>query len=172
MIKFVFKPKRRIFGKKKTARLYSGRYQLQGDVRINVVPLKVTDKQVAQKLLDELVKEKEKERAGILPPKKLRASAVQQMEKHLADYLNDLRNIGRDDVYIENLGYRLNILIHECGWVHPPKVPSAFFPQTAAPDLQRSFRGDSCQLLPLRSAKPAANRRSSSVAGRRSVHKM
>jgi hypothetical protein len=98
------------------ARLYTGRYQLEGDIRITEVPLKTTDKQVAQKLLDELVREKERERAGIIPPKKLRDSAVRQMQEHLADYLNNLRNIGRDDVYIENLGYRLNILIHQCGW--------------------------------------------------------
>jgi integrase len=85
------------------------------------------DKQVAQKKLDDLVREKDRERAGITPPKNLRESASQPMEKHLADYLNDLRNIGRDDVYIENLGYRLNILIRECGWVHPAKVTTDSF---------------------------------------------
>jgi integrase len=45
----------------------------------------------------------------------------------LADYLNDLRNIGRDEVYVENLSYRLNILIRECNGGYPPKVTADSF---------------------------------------------
>jgi integrase len=127
MIKFVFRPKRVVRGRKKTARLYSGRYQLDGEPQMTEVSLKTTDKQVAKKLLDDLVKEKEQERAGIIPASNLRQYALQPMEKHLTDYLDYLRNIGRDDVYVENLGYRLNILIRECGWLHPPRVtPDSF----------------------------------------------
>jgi integrase len=127
MIKYVFKPKRKVQGRRKVARLYSGRYKLDGEVRLTEVPLKTTDKQVAQKLLDELVREKERERAGIIAPKSLRQSALRAMQEHLADYLSDLRAIGRDDVYIENLDYRLKILIQECGWTHPPKVSADSF---------------------------------------------
>lgn len=127
MIRFVFRPKRKVRGKNKTARLYSGRYRIEGDVRMTEVPLKTTDKQVAEKFLDELVREKEKERAGILPPKKLRDSAVQQMGKHLTDFLNNLRAIGRDEDYVKNLRYRIDILLRECGWVYPANVsPDSF----------------------------------------------
>jgi len=127
MIKFVFRPKRVVRGRKKTGRLYSGRYQLDGEPRMTEVRLKTTDKQVAKKLLDDLVKEKEQERAGIIPASNLRQSALQPMEKHLGDYLDYLRSIGRDDVYVENLGYRLNILIRECGWPYPPRVTADSF---------------------------------------------
>ncbi len=127
MIKHVFRPKRVVCGRKRTARLYSGRYRLDGENRITEVPLKTADKQVAQKLLDDLVREKERERAGIIPPKNLRESALQPMEKHLGDYLNDLRNLGRDDVYVENLEYRLNILVRECGWTYSRNVTADSF---------------------------------------------
>jgi len=127
MIKHVFRPKRVVCGRKRTARLYSGRYRLDGENRITEVPLKTADKQVAQKLLDDLVREKERERAGIIPPKNLRESALQPMEKHLGDYLNDLRNLGRDDVYVANLEYRLNILLRECGWTYSRNVTADSF---------------------------------------------
>jgi len=127
MIKFVFRPKRIVRGRKKTARLYSGRYQLDGEPRISEVRLKTSDKQVAQKLLDDLVREKERQRAGLIPARNLRESALQPMQKHLTDYLNELQGIGRDDMYVENMGYRLNILIRECGWLHPPNVTADSF---------------------------------------------
>ena len=62
MINYVFRPKRKVQGRKKTARLYTGRYRLDGEVRITEVALKTTDKQVAQTRLDDLVGEKERER--------------------------------------------------------------------------------------------------------------
>src|ERR1700741_1782939 len=101
MIKYVFKPKRKIQGRRKIARLYSGRYRLDGEVRLTEVPLKTTDKQVAEKLLDELVREKERERAGIIPAKNLRDAAAQAMEKHLAYFLDDVRSGWLEDTHVE-----------------------------------------------------------------------
>src|SRR5881227_1354288 len=114
MINYVFRPKRKVRGRTKTARLYSGRYRLDGDPQMTEVPLKTSDKQVAEKLLNDLVREKERERAGIIPAKNLREGAKQPMEKHLTDFLDDLRGVGPDEVYIENLGYLIRILIREC----------------------------------------------------------
>jgi integrase len=127
MIKFVFRPKRIVRGRKKTARLYTGRYQLEGDPKMTEVPLKTSDKQVAQKHLNDLVTEKERERAGLIPSKSLRESAEQPMRKHLEDYLNELRSLGRDDMYVRILAYRLNILIREGGWAYPRKVTADSF---------------------------------------------
>src|SRR2546428_621450 len=53
--------------------------------------------------------------------------AKQPMEKHLTDFLDDLRSVSRDEVYIENLGYLIRILIRECGWLNPPKVTADSF---------------------------------------------
>jgi integrase len=74
-----------------------------------------------------LVKEKEQERAGLIPPKALRESASTPLSEHLSDYLADLRILGRDDVYVENLDYRLKILIKECGWTQPNKITADSF---------------------------------------------
>jgi hypothetical protein len=122
MIKYVFKPKRKFRGKGKTARLYCGRYKLDGEVRITEVALKASDKQVAQKRLDELVKDKERERAGIRLPRMLRDASQRPIEEHLSDYLSNLSVLGRDEDYIKKLRYRINILIRECGWKYPGAI--------------------------------------------------
>src|SRR5438034_7454338 len=119
MIRYVFKPKRKVQGRRKIARLYSGRYKLDGEVRLTEVPLKTSDKQVAEKKLDELVKERERERAGIAIPRILRDASQRPTAEHLADYLGNLSMLGRDGDYIKKLGYRINILIRECGWKNP-----------------------------------------------------
>jgi integrase len=49
------------------------------------------------------------------------------MEKHLEEYLNEVRRVGLDDMYVKNLGYRLNILIRECRWAYPAKVTADSF---------------------------------------------
>src|SRR5438270_494453 len=70
---------------------------------------------------------KEREKAGLIPSASLRESAAWPMTKHLEDYLSELRVVGRDDMYIKNLGYRLNILIRECRWTYPAKVTADSF---------------------------------------------
>jgi integrase len=127
MIKYVFKPKRKVQGRRKIARLYSGRYKLDGEVRLTEVPLKTSDKQVAEKKLDELVKDRERERAGIAIPRILRDANQRPTAEHLADYLGNLSTLGRDDDYIKKLGYRINILIRECGWKNPAAITGDSF---------------------------------------------
>jgi integrase len=136
MIKYVFRPKRKIDGKKRTARLYSGRYKLDGESQITEVPLKTTDKQVARKILDDIVKEKEMERVGLIPAANLRIAAAQPISKHLQEYLDDLHAIGRDDTYVENLEYRLRILIKECHWNRLVDVTANSFTQWRAKQVK------------------------------------
>src|SRR6266478_884485 len=116
MIKYVFRPKRMIRGRKQTARLYSGRYKLDGEPRITEVPLKTSDKQVAEKRLTELVREKEQEKAGILAPRLLREASQQKLVAHLGDFLSSLKVRNRDAKYIQNLSSRIQILIRDCNW--------------------------------------------------------
>jgi integrase len=126
MIRFVFKPKRRVKGKVVTSRLYSGRYQLP-DGRVKTVPLKVTDKQVAEKKLEQIVKEQEWEMAGIIAPKAIRESAKKTTEVHLGDFLTRLATLGRDQKYCQNLRARLARLIKECGWYHISEINAEAF---------------------------------------------
>ena len=67
MIVTVFKPKRRKNGKLTSARMYRGRYRLSDDARLTDIPLRTSDKQVALQRLQQIVQEKQQERAGIIP---------------------------------------------------------------------------------------------------------
>lgn len=75
MIAYVFKPRRKKDGKMEVARIYRGRYRLNGEGRLVELSLDTSDKQAAQKRLAEIIKEKELERAGIIAPKAKREAA-------------------------------------------------------------------------------------------------
>ena len=93
MIQHVFKPKRRINGKLKISRLYYGKYRLPGDRKINVVALAVSDKQVAQEKLKQIVSEQERETVGLIAPKKIRDSGQKALNAHVEDFIADLRAV-------------------------------------------------------------------------------
>ncbi len=116
MIQSVYRPSRRVNGKRKVARLYCGKYRLDGDRDIETVPLRTTDKQCAQALLRQIVLEKQQERAGIIAPRPLREAASRGLGEHVAEFLEDVRARGRCPDYIEDLGQQLRILREECGW--------------------------------------------------------
>jgi hypothetical protein len=69
MICTIFRPKRTKSGKAQVSRLYRGRYRLEGETKINDIPLHTSDKRVAQQKLEEIVKNRQLESAGMLPPK-------------------------------------------------------------------------------------------------------
>jgi hypothetical protein len=96
----VFRPKRTKNGKPYIGKLYRGRYRLDNDTRIYDIPLHTPDKIVAQQKLKEIVKNRELERAGIIPPEAQRRAAQSTLDQHLSDYLADLRVLRRDDQYI------------------------------------------------------------------------
>ena len=100
MICTVFRPKRTKNGHAEIARLYRGRYRLEGDMKITDVPLHTTDKRVAQQKLEEIVKNRQLESAGLLPPEAQRIAQQTPLLDHLKDYLADLSAMGRDPEYI------------------------------------------------------------------------
>jgi integrase len=116
MICTIFRPKRTKNGKAQVSRLYRGRYRLEGDAKINDIPLHTSDKRVAQQKLEEIVKNRQLESAGMLPPEALRNAAQSPMEQHLKEYVADLQALQRDDQYIYELKNRVRRLIRECGW--------------------------------------------------------
>lgn len=127
MIASVYKQKKKVKGKTITARYYRGRYRLDGDYEIIDIPLKTTDKQVAEKKLKELIQTKEQERAGIVAPKAQIKAAQKPLEEHLANYLDDLISLGRDDEYTARIRLRVQRLINQCGWKVPIDVTSDSF---------------------------------------------
>jgi hypothetical protein len=69
MMAFVFKSKRRVNGKVRSARTWSGQYRLPGDLKPIRVALGVTDKEVAKEKLSRVVRDAEREREGLILPK-------------------------------------------------------------------------------------------------------
>jgi len=116
MIAHVFKPRRRVNGKIEPRRTYRGRFRLAGDLAVTDIPLGTADKQVAEHKLAEIIKEKERERAGLIAPKLQRNAAQRPIKDHLADFVADLTTLGRCEIYCRQVNSRALKLVNECGW--------------------------------------------------------
>jgi integrase len=122
MIAHIFRQRRRINGKIELARTYRGRFRLKGDVRITDIPLYTTDKQVAERKLADIINEKERERAGLIAPRLQRDSAQRTLKEHLADFVADLKTLGRSQKYCYHINARAGRLTDQCGWKMPGDV--------------------------------------------------
>jgi len=114
---FVFRPKRRVNGKIRVARTWSGKFQLPGDGKPSVVALGVSDKQVAREKLREIVRAIERERAGLGPSKSERDAAKQSVKKCVGEYIDIKRGQRCDEKYVRELELKLLRLMRECNWV-------------------------------------------------------
>src|SRR5438132_13656758 len=95
------------------------------------------NKQVAQQLLNEFIREKEKEACGMIPPPALRDGAAKSMSDHLADWVADqqTRKAGRmfgykvkpTRMYVYTVEKRMSKLIEACGWLLPKDVTADSF---------------------------------------------
>ena len=103
------------------------------DVKILDVSLGTSDQQVAKKKQMELVREKEHERAGLIPSRIVRDAAQRKLTEHLQDFLGDLRAKGRDGHYISDVSHYNETLIADCGWVYPQDVSADFCPVAQHP---------------------------------------
>ena len=77
--------------------------------------------------LKEIVSEKEKERAGILAPKLQREAASKPLEKHLEEFVADLKVKGRVVRYRQNINSQVTKLCTELNWKHPGDVDANDF---------------------------------------------
>lgn len=108
MICYVYKPK--------GSRVWRGRYRLSVHDELADVPLRTSEKQVAQQRLRDLVRENEHEAAGIIAKKPIREAAQRPLSQHLDDFVADLQKIGRTDSHVRNIEWRVGVLIRECRW--------------------------------------------------------
>jgi integrase len=116
MMAFVFKSKRRVNGKVRSARTWSGQYRLPGDLKPIRVALGVTDKQVAKEKLSRIVRDAEREREGLSLPKKQRDAAMRSVERYVHEFVESRRGLNRDEKYVRELERKLLRLIRECKW--------------------------------------------------------
>src|ERR1700739_4040469 len=113
---FVFRAKRRVNGNVRAARTWSGKYQLPGDLKLTVVNLGVTDKQVALEKLRRLVREAEREREGLIQPKVERDALKRPIEAAIQEFVASRRGLHRGVKYCRDRELRLLRLARECGW--------------------------------------------------------
>jgi len=116
MTQYVFRPKRRKNGQIRQSRMYSGRYRRTGQAKATTVALHVTDREVAERKLRDLIKDIEREEVGILAPRRMRAAAESGLVGHITDYCADLRARRRASEYVATSERRLKKLVADCGW--------------------------------------------------------
>jgi integrase len=116
MIKRVYRPSRLKNGKQVVGRLYRGKYRLHPRDKIKYVALHTNDKQVAEERLSKIVREEEREGAGLLAPKHEREAAQKKLAEHVEAFVADRRAMGRDEKYVRELRKKLLRLIDECHW--------------------------------------------------------
>jgi integrase len=112
MIQYVHKPRRR--GKKSRDEYY-GRYKLPGQ-KLKDVPLHTTDKRIADKRLEAIVREEENELADVVLPRSVRDGAVKSLQQHVEDFVADLKAKGRKKSYYALVKKRVTVLCQSCGW--------------------------------------------------------
>lgn len=127
MICMIYRRKRATNGKIETARLYRGRYRLDGETKITDVPLHTSDKRIAQQNLEKIVQQKQMEIAGMIPSEAKRHALQSPLLSHLKDYLADLTATGRDSEYIYIVEKQVQRLLNECKWTSLPEVTSDTF---------------------------------------------
>src|SRR5581483_4780872 len=116
MTAYVFRPKRRKCGKLVQCKTYSGRYRLAGQTNVVTVALNVTDREVAERKLRELIRDKEREASGISVPKRMRVAAETALVGHIITFCADLRARRRDSEYVATTERRLKKLAADCNW--------------------------------------------------------
>ncbi len=120
MINNIYKPR--------GARIWRWKFRLlPTDGKIQDVSLGTSDKQVAEKKRSELLREKEHERAGLIPSKVARHAAHRALSNHQQDFLGDLRAKGRNERYVKGIEHCLGELCSQCKWIFPQDVTADSF---------------------------------------------
>jgi len=100
----------------KDERNWRGRYRFDGDGKLTDISLHTRDKQVAEQHLREIVRQREREVAGLAIPKVMLDAAQRPLLKHLDDFVNCLTSLRRDDSYVSLIDFRVRTLAKDCGW--------------------------------------------------------
>ena len=152
MKQFVYRAKRLKQGKRVVAATFTGRYRLAGDTRDTHVSLAVSDKQVAQEKLRRIVLEAEREREGLILPRRQRDAIAASFGEHVKAYCLSRRAIGCDEKYVRELERKLFKLEDDCQWSNARQVTSESFEkwranQAKAPKTLNEYLNAACALM-------------------------
>lgn len=128
MISYIYQRKRRdADGNSVKSKTWHARYRAEPHENIRDWSLNTRDQRVAQQRLDAFVKRDQDERAGIVPPAAVIEAANRPIREHVAEFLAELRTVGRSHDYVRVMDTRLHRLIDECGWHRPADLTAAKF---------------------------------------------
>ena len=112
----IFKRRRNRQGRIIESATYYGEYKLDGVASSVIVNLKCTDKQVASEKLRSIVKEEERERAGLGVSRAERECLAIPLSVLIDAYIGEVVQLGRAHEHTRHLESRLNTLAKDCGW--------------------------------------------------------
>lgn len=95
---------------------YRGRYRVGDNPRIYEVTLHTNVKEVAEKLLNEIHKDAQREAAGLIPASFTRKAQRRPIDELLAEFLKAVGGRGRSADYVKMLRIRIGIVSRGCGW--------------------------------------------------------
>ena len=113
---FIFRPVRKVSGKRIRGRFYSGRYCDEVTGKWKTVPLRTPDRQVAEKRLSDRYVQLQREREGFTAPKAQKDAAGRSLGEHLEDYVRDLKAQERDAQHVKDTSRRIERIVRETGW--------------------------------------------------------
>jgi integrase len=116
MTEYVYRPSRRVNGKRVLSRLFSGRYSLSAGAPIISVALHTPDEQVARKRLRDIVVEKQREAEGLIAPSAMRHASALSLRELVNAYGADLRRRDLAARHVHDTLCRVRRLIARAGW--------------------------------------------------------
>lgn len=108
---------------------YYARIRLAPTDRMTEISLRTRDKEVAQKKLNDLAQQMEREAAGLVIPSKVKQAAQLPLGSHLDAYLGEKSREWTSEKHYQLSGDRLKKLIRECGWKKVGDITAFSFTQ-------------------------------------------
>ncbi|MCF3650969.1 site-specific integrase [Synoicihabitans lomoniglobus] len=116
MIEFVFRPTRKIKGKRTVSRLWSGRYATEPGQSPVTIALGVSDEAVARAKLHEIIVTKQREAAGLIAPASERKAASTPLPELLTEYESDLKGRELEAGHVRDTVRRIEKVLSSCRW--------------------------------------------------------
>tara|TARA_R110002072_G_scaffold95141_2_gene209678 strand:+ start:5063 stop:6460 length:1398 start_codon:yes stop_codon:yes gene_type:complete len=124
---FLFQQKRKQNGKTITSKIWSCEIMLDSDIKPTRQSLGTTDRRVAQKRMDEIVRDRQQREAGLLVPAQLISAAQRPLIQHIEDFHRDLVTTDRAKEYTRQILSRLKRLSFELGWTSTSQLSADGF---------------------------------------------
>lgn len=112
---------------KKPNGTYEARFRIHSWDKITYKSLGTKDKVVAQKRLNDLYRQMEREAEGLATPVKIKKAAQTSLNKHLSSYISDLEMTCTSSKHTQVCQNRINKLIRECGWKQLKDIDASSF---------------------------------------------